>query len=74
MRTARQPGYRPAEQGPVCGSARSGGAGGFGPGAIPVVRTFYACGYTVTAAATSSGRMQVVGVGCRGPRAAARDR
>ncbi|OPY05342.1 MAG: hypothetical protein A4E67_01979 [Syntrophaceae bacterium PtaB.Bin038] len=74
MRTPRQPGYRPSEQCPVCGSSRSRSAGGFGPGASPVVRTFYACGYTVTAAATSSGRMLVVGVGCRGPKAAARDR
>ena len=66
MMTAKQPGYRPAEQCPVCGSGRSGSARGFGPGVIPVVRAFYACGYTVTAAATSSGRMLVVGVGCRG--------
>lgn len=66
MMTAKQPGYRPAEQCPVCGSRRSGSARGFGPGAHPVVRAFYACGYTVTAAATRSGRMLVVGVGCRG--------
>jgi len=29
------------------------------------MRAFYACGYTVTAAETPSGRMLVVGVGCR---------
>lgn len=71
MMTAKQPGYRPAEQCPVCGSRRSGSARGFGPGAHPVVRAFYACGYTVTAAATRSGRMLVVGVGCRGNKAQA---
>ncbi|MCU0531254.1 MAG: hypothetical protein MUE76_04080 [Syntrophales bacterium] len=66
MMTAKQPGYRPAEQCPVCGSRRSGSARGVGSGAHPVVRASYACGYTVTAAATRSGRMLVVGVGCRG--------
>ncbi|MCU0583545.1 MAG: hypothetical protein MUE57_06895 [Syntrophales bacterium] len=66
MMTAKQPGDRPAEQCPVCGSRRSGSARGFGSGAHPLVRAFYACGYTVTAAATRSGRMLVVGVGCRG--------
>jgi hypothetical protein len=73
MIAVQQTGYRPAEQCPVCGSGRSGSAKGFGPGAHPVMRAFYACGYTVTAASTSSGRMLVVGVGCRGPKAAARE-
>jgi len=66
MIAAKQPDYRAAERCPVCGSRRSGSAGGLGPGAHPVMRAFYACGYTVTAAGTSSGRMLVVGVGCRG--------
>jgi hypothetical protein len=30
------------------------------------MRAFYICGYTVTAAGTSSGRVLVVGIGCRG--------
>jgi hypothetical protein len=30
------------------------------------MRVFYACGYTVTAAGTSSGRVLVVGIGCKG--------
>lgn len=60
-----QTGYRAAKRCPVCGSPASGSAGSFGPAAVPVMRAFYACGYTVTAAETPSGRMLAVGVGCR---------
>ena len=73
LMTAKQPGYRLAEMCPVCGSGRSGSAGGFRSGVNPAVRAFYACGYTVTAVTTPSGRMLVLGVGCRGPKAAARE-
>jgi len=62
---AKQTGYRAAKRCPVCGSPASGSAGTFGHGAVPVMRAFYACGYTVTAAEKPSGRMLVVGVGCR---------
>jgi hypothetical protein len=58
--------YKSAVRCPVCGSCRIGSAKGFGPGAIPAMRAFYACGYTVTAAGTSSGRVLVVGIGCKG--------
>ena len=61
----KQAGYRAAKRCPVCGSPGSGITGSFGPRAVPVMRAFYACGYTVTAAETPSGRMLVVGVGCR---------
>jgi hypothetical protein len=65
--------YKSSVRCPVCGSCRIGSARGFGPGAIPAMRAFYACGYTVTAAETSSGRVLVVGIGCRGRKAVASD-
>lgn len=58
--------YKSSVRCPVCGRCRIGSARGFGPGAIPAMRAFYACGYTVTAAGTSLGRMLVMGVGCKG--------
>jgi hypothetical protein len=61
--------YKSSVRCPVCGSGRIGSARGLGPGAIPAMRVFYACGYTVTAAETSSGRVLVVGIGCRGRKA-----
>jgi hypothetical protein len=65
--TAAQPnGYRASERCPVCGSRLSGTATGKLAGAHPVMRSFYACGYTVTAAGTLSGRMVITGIGCRG--------
>jgi hypothetical protein len=68
--TAAQPNvYRASERCPVCGSRRSGTATGMLAGALPVMRAFYACGYTVTAAGTPSGRVVIMGVGCRGRKA-----
>jgi hypothetical protein len=32
------------------------------------MRSFYACGYTITAAGTLSGRVVITGIGCRGPK------
>ena len=58
--------YKSSVRCPVCGSCRIGSARGFGPGAIPAMRAFYACGYTVTAAGTLSGRVVITGIGCRG--------
>jgi hypothetical protein len=66
MTAAQQNGYRASERCPVCGSRQSGCATGKLTGALAVMRAFYVCGYTVTAARTSSGRMHVVGIGCRG--------
>jgi hypothetical protein len=66
MNAYKQHGYRASERCPVCGSRQSGCATTKDTGALPVTRSFYACGYTVTAAGTSSGRVLVVGIGCRG--------
>ena len=66
MIAAQRNGYRASERCPVCGSRRSGCATGKVTGAVPVMRAFYSCGYTVTAAGTSSGRVLVVGIGCKG--------
>jgi hypothetical protein len=66
MTEAQQNVYRASERCPVCGSCRSGSAMGKLTGALDVMRAFYACGYTVTAVRISSGRMHVVGIGCRG--------
>jgi hypothetical protein len=37
------------------------------------MRAFYICGYTVTAAGTLSGRMVVMGIGCKGRKEGIRD-
>jgi hypothetical protein len=66
MTAAQRNGYRASEHCPVCGSRQSGCATGKVTGALPVMRAFYICGYTVTAAGTSLGRMLVMGVGCKG--------
>jgi hypothetical protein len=66
MTAAQQNVYRALERCPVCGSRRSGTATGKLAGALPVMRAFYACGYTVTAAAMLSGRVVIMGIGCRG--------
>jgi hypothetical protein len=66
MIAAKQYVYRASDRCPVCGSRRSGCATGKVTSAIPVMRAFYICGYTVTAAGTLSGRMVVMGIGCRG--------
>ena len=73
MTAAQRNGYRASERCPVCGSRRSGCATGKVTGAVPVMRAFYSCGYTVTAAGTSSGRVLVVGIGCKGRKAVASD-
>ncbi len=69
MNADKHSGYRASEHCPVCGSRQSGSATTKGTGVLPVTRSFYACGYTVTAAGTSSGRALVVGIGCRGVKA-----
>ena len=66
MIAAKQHVYRASDRCPVCGSRRNGYARGKLTGALPVMRAFYACGYTVTVAGTSSGRMLVMGIGCKG--------
>jgi hypothetical protein len=66
MNADKRNGYRASERCPVCGGRQSGCAVGTGPGTLAVMRAFYICGYTVTAAGTPSGRVLVVGIGCRG--------
>ena len=69
MTASQRNGYRASEHCPVCGSCQSGCTTGKVTGAVPVMRASYSCGYTVTAAGTSSGRVLVVGIGCKGRKA-----
>ncbi len=73
MTGAKQNGYRASEHCPVCGSRRSGCTTGKVASALPVMRAFYICGYTVTAAGTLPGRVMIMGIGCRGRNAVASD-
>ena len=69
MNPVKRQEYNASEYCPVCGSRRSGYAATRALGSFPVTRSYFPCGYTVTAAGTSTGRMLVLGVGCKGRKA-----